>query len=98
MTSEIKNRLKQLEQQLNQPWEEIPPPDSLSVSLWEFSATLDSLTDEEQEKAAAELGISVESLSELKRHFRKPKHRWKHANFKAFNRATPNRSQVHLEV
>lgn len=76
MTSEIKNRLKQLELQLRPPWEEIPPPDPLTVSLWEFGAFLESLTDEEQEETAAELGISVEALADLEKQLKKPKQRW----------------------
>lgn len=77
MTSEIKNRLKQLEACLNPIWEEKPPPDALSVSLWEWSAFLTCLSEEERKEAAAELDISLEALAEIERQFKAP--RWRRA-------------------
>ena len=78
MTSEIKTRLKQLEDRLRPIWEEGPPPDALSVSLWEWGAFLASLTDEERKEAAAELGISLEALAEIEKQCCKAP-RWREA-------------------
>ena len=75
MTGEIKTRLKQIEERLKMIWDEAAPPDALSVSLWEWSAWLENLTQEERKATAEELEISLEALEELEIQCKKP--RWR---------------------
>lgn len=73
MIKGIANRLEELERRFSLSGDVVPDP--LSVSLWEFGDELKSLTDEEREDMAEELGIKPDDVRDMEKEY--GRRRWK---------------------
>ena len=71
MNHELKARLNRVRERLQPFGENPPPPDPLSLSIWEWGAELDAMTQTERAAQAAELGISIENLLKIQREIQK---------------------------
>ena len=67
MNHELKARLNHVRERLQPFGENPPPPDPLTLSIWEWGAELDAMTQAERAAQAAELGISIENLLKIQR-------------------------------
>lgn len=71
MNHELKARLNRVRERLQPFGENPPPPDPLTLSIWEWGAELDAMTQTERAAQAAELGISIENLLKIQREIQK---------------------------
>ena len=71
MNHELKARLNRVRERLQPFGENPPPPDPITLSIWEWGAELDAMTQTERAAQAAELGISVEDLLKMQREIQK---------------------------
>ena len=71
MNHELKARLNRVRERLQPFGENPPPPDPLTLSIWEWGAELDAMTQAERAAQAAELGISIENLLKIQRDIQK---------------------------
>ena len=71
MNHELKARLNRVRERLQPFGENPPPPDPITLSIWEWGAELDAMTETERAAQAAELGISVEDLLKIQREIQK---------------------------
>lgn len=71
MNHELKARLNRVRERLQPFGENPPPPDPLTLSIWEWGAELDAMTQTERAAQAAELGISIEDLLKIQREIQK---------------------------
>ena len=74
MNHELKARLNRVRERLQPFGENPPPPDPITLSIWEWGAELDAMTQTERAAQAAELGISVEDLLKTQREIQKSKY------------------------
>ena len=74
MNHELKARLNRVRERLQPFGENPPPPDPITLSIWEWGAELDAMTETERAAQAAELGISVEDLLKMQREIQKSKY------------------------
>lgn len=74
MNHELKARLNRVRERLQPFGENPPPPDPLTLSIWEWGAELDAMTQTERAAQAAELGISIENLLKMQREIQKSKY------------------------
>lgn len=74
MNHELKARLNRVRERLQPFGENPPPPDPITLSIWEWGAELDAMTETERAAQAAELGISVEDLLKIQREIQKSKY------------------------
>lgn len=74
MNHELKARLNRVRERLQPFGENPPPPDPLTLSIWEWGAELDAMTQTERAAQAAELGISIENLLKIQREIQKSKY------------------------
>ena len=65
MNHELKARLNRVRERLQPFGENPPPPDPITLSIWEWGAELDAMTQTERAAQAAELGISIENLLKI---------------------------------
>ncbi len=71
MNHELKARLNRVRERLQPFGENPPPPDPITLSIWEWGAELDAMTETERAAQAAELGISIENLLKIQREIQK---------------------------
>ena len=71
MNHELKARLNRVRERLQPFGENPPPPDPITLSIWEWGAQLDTMTQTERAAHAAELGISIEDLLKIQRDIQK---------------------------
>ena len=71
MNHELKARLNRVRERLQPFGENPPPPDPITLSIWEWGAELDAMTQTERAAQAAELGISIENLLKIQREIQK---------------------------
>lgn len=71
MNHELKARLNRVRERLQPFGENPPPPDPITLSIWEWGAELDAMTQTERAAQAAELGISIEDLLKIQREIQK---------------------------
>ena len=76
MNHELKARLNRVRERLQPFGENPPPPDPLTLSIWEWGAELDAMTQTERAAQAAELGISVEDLLKMQREIQKSTYKY----------------------
>lgn len=74
MNHELKARLNRVRERLQPFGENPPPPDPITLSIWEWGAELDAMTETERAAQAAELGISIEDLLKMQREIQKSKY------------------------
>lgn len=74
MNHELKARLNRVRERLQPFGENPPPPDPITLSIWEWGAELDAMTETERAAQAAELGISIENLLKMQREIQKSKY------------------------
>ena len=74
MNHELKARLNRVRERLQPFGENPPPPDPITLSIWEWGAELDAMTQTERAAQAAELGISIENLLKIQREIQKSKY------------------------
>ena len=74
MNHELKARLNRVRERLQPFGENPPPPDPLTLSIWEWGAELDAMTQAERATQAAELEISIENLLKIQREIQKSKY------------------------
>ena len=71
MNHELKARLNRVRERLQPFGENPPPPDPITLSIWEWGAQLAAMTHTERAAHAAELGISIEDLLKIQREIQK---------------------------
>ena len=71
MNHELKARLNRVRERLQPFGENPPPPDPITLSIWEWGAQLAAMTETERAAQAAELGISIENLLKIQREIQK---------------------------
>lgn len=71
MNRELKSRLNRVRERLQPFGENPPPPDPLTLSIWEWGAELAAMTETERAAQAEQLGITMDSLSKLERDIQK---------------------------
>ena len=71
MNHQLKARLNRVRERLQPFGENPPPPDPLTLSIWEWGAQLAAMTEEERAAEAAMLGISIEDLLKIQRDVQK---------------------------
>lgn len=76
MNHELKARLNRVRERLQPFGENPPPPDPITLSIWEWGAELDAMTQTERAAQAAELGISVEDLLKIQREIQKSTYKY----------------------
>ncbi len=76
MNHELKARLNRVRERLQPFGENPPPPDPITLSIWEWGAELDAMTETERAAQAAELGISVEDLLKMQREIQKSTYKY----------------------
>ena len=76
MNHELKARLNRVRERLQPFGENPPPPDPITLSIWEWGAELDAMTETERAAQAAELGISVEDLMKMQREIQKSTYKY----------------------
>lgn len=76
MNHELKARLNRVRERLQPFGENPPPPDPITLSIWEWGAELDAMTQTERAAQAAELGISVEDLLKMQREIQKSTYKY----------------------
>lgn len=74
MNHELKARLNRVRERLQPFGENPPPPDPITLSIWEWGTQLAAMTQTERAAHAAELGISIENLLKMQREIQKSKY------------------------
>ena len=76
MNHELKARLNRVGSACSPFGENRRPPDPITLSIWEWGAELDAMTETERAAQAAELGISVEDLLKMQREIQKSTYKY----------------------
>lgn len=73
MNNDLKKRLSNARDRLQFFGAAAPPPDPLSLSLWDLGDELAAMTDAERAAKAEELDITIDDLLEMQRQYKRPR-------------------------